>query len=353
MQMYRPGQEDFRYLFAKVDEANMIKVIPLMLYTANRNTEYHLHQIMQKAMRQKPDKWLELVKPVITSASFIKNFLTSAAHTLYQPTFGMVYSMPRIKEILGIKNDVIDLNVKSSMYGRVTDNVHKMIESNDETAIAELTYVTHDIPQETRLDILKILTPEQLNIVSTLIDPSKRAATSKLSFEICKPQDKAGYVPSKDKRKKNDEATYQLFINNGEGKMEHIHFSHKGYFVVYLLYLCDRHVRKNNVTAIDMLCRKSQEVYIKLYHLLYPQNQDAERSYMTLTSKYNVIGKKRQSKLGDCYTKIRFTIGNACDKLGESAIPHCINDADSHLYTLPETIKIHEDVLAAFNKAYG
>lgn len=222
----------------------------------------------------------------------------------------------------------------------------KLRKHNDQKADAELTYISHGIPIENTVKILTYLTPAQLEKVRPLIDPRAAAANSQLQIEICKPQEKVGYVLPTDKKLKND-GTYQLFLNKGAA-FEHIRFSHKSSYIVYLMYLCDRYVKKDEYGPIDMLEKASEETYIKLYNLIYPNDPDAKSSYMTLASDYNECGMKRKARLGDCYSEIRFVIANTCSKLGENSLPHFISDKNDHIYTLPINIHIPAQVLSVY-----
>lgn len=346
MQMHRPGQKDYLYLLVKLEEDKVYNVLPLALYTAEKNTTYHLHMLLHDAMLKYPDKFLELAEPIISSPSFVKDFLTSAAHIQAQPTFGMMYALPRIKEILGISNQDINMHQKSGMYGRLKENLAKVRKYNDQKADAELTYISHGILPENTVKILSYLTPAQLEKVRPLIDPRAAAANSHLQIEICKPGEKNGYVLPTDKKLKND-GTYQLFFNKGTS-FEHIRFSHKSSYIVYLMYLCDRFIRKDDYEPIDMLEKNSEEKYAKLYKLIYPNDPDVKSSYMTLTSDYSESGKKRQARLTDCYSEIRFAVANACSVLDENSLPHFISNKNDHIYTLPQNIHIPEEVLSAY-----
>lgn len=344
--MRRPGQKDYRYLLVKIEAGEVYKTLSSVIYIAERNTEYHLYQLLHDAMLKHPDDFLKLVEPIVSTTSFLKNFLTSAVHSIFQPTYGMVYSLPSIKEILGISNENIDMRQKSSIYGRLKENLTKLRKHNDQKADAELTYISHGIPIENTVKILTYLTPAQLEKVRPLIDPRAAAANSQLQIEICKPQEKVGYVLPTDKKLKND-GIYQLFLNKGT-VFEHIRFSHKSSYIVYLMYLCDRYVKKDEYGPIDMLEKASEETYIKLYNLIYPNDPDAKSSYMTLASDYNECGMKRKARLGDCYSEIRFAIANTCSKLGENSLPHFISDKNDHIYTLPINIHIPAQVLSVY-----
>jgi len=346
MQMRCPGQEGIRYLLVKIEAGDAYKMLPSVFYIAECNTKYHLHSLLHDAMLKYPDEFLELVKPVVSSSSFLKNFLTSAVHTIFQPTYGMVYSLPSIKEILGISNENIDMHQKSDIYGRFKENITKVRKHKDPKADAELTYMGHGIPIKNTVKILTYLTPAQLEKVKPLIDPEAGAACSQIQIEICRPQEKEGYILPTDKKLKND-GTYQLFLNSGKS-FEHIHFTHKSSYIVYIMYLCDRFVKRDNLSPIDMLDKNSEQIYNKLYRIIYPHDSEATSSYLTLTSDYNLVGQRRQARLSSCYSEIRFAIANACYLLNENALPHFISDRDSHIYTLPKNIHISKQVLSAY-----
>lgn len=227
------------------------------------------------------------------------------------------------------------------MLKRITENVKKVRRNGDKEADAELTVLINSIPAEYIIEMLKNLTPSQLSKVTPYLGPELYAENSRLIMEICDPHKMEGYKMPTDKRIKNT-GTYKLFLFK-DGHFKAVDFTKKSSFIVYLIYLIDRYKKEDEIDPIDLLEKKWEKEYFRLFNLIYPGNTDlAKSTYYTLTSEYkdkNSKGKKKK-RLGDCYADIKKCVGTACDELGEIISPHIIADTGDHIATKPHNIRI-------------
>ena len=58
-------------------------------------------------------------------------------------------------------------------------------------------------------------------------------------------------------------------------------------------------------------------------------------------------GNSEQELLRHCLSDIRFAIGNACEKLHESATPYILKDINSHLFILRQNVQIDTRLIAS------
>lgn len=340
-----PGREDCLYLLAQTCPGEMGRVLALMLYTAERITRHCLQVWIHDVMLDDPEPFTSLMEAALADPLFVRNLRINMAAERPCPTFGMAPSEADRGAWIQKKNEV-DIHTRARLLDRMKENIVKVRKYHDKEADAELIRLLRCTPPELLVEAFKRLSPSQLEKTVQTIDPARYAESSQLRIEVCRPSDKEGYVIPANKRLKND-GEYQLFLNKGK-QFEHVRFRHKSSFIVYLLYLCDRYVRKNRVDPIDLLDRVSESRYMKLYALVYPHDPDARKSYYTLTADYKEgSGEKRQKRLSDCYGEIRFAIGNACVKLDERAAPHVIENTGGHIYTLPASIEISSCLLDA------
>lgn len=340
-----PGREDCLYLMAQTCREDMGRVLALMLYTAERITRHYLQVWLHDVMLKDPEPFTSLMENAMANPLFVRNLRINMAAERPCPAFGMAPSEPGQAPRILKKNEV-DIHTKARLLDRMTENIVKVRKYHDKDADAELICLLRSTPPELLVEAFKRLSPSQLEKTVQTINPARYAESSQLRFEVCRPSDKKGYIIPENRRLKNN-GEYQLFLNKGQ-QVEHVRFKHKSSFIVYLLYLCDRYVRKNQVDPIDLLDRVSESRYMKLYALVYPRDPDARKSYYTLTADYKAgSGEKRQKRLSDCYGEIRFAIGNACVKLDERAAPHVIENAGGHIYTLPASIEISSCLLDA------
>lgn len=336
-----PGSDTGKYLLVKLEEKDLLQQVSGIIYSSERYIRQEAQERLHKQLLDNPEEFKKWLEPLFSTTAFIKNFFTSAVHSLLNPTMGMVPQMGAIKGILGFKDDVVDFHQKAEMLKRITENVKKVRRNGDKKADAELTFLINSIPAEYIIEMLKNLTPTQLSKVTPYLDPEVYAENSRLRMEVCDPKKMEGYQMPTDKKVKNTGA-YKLFLFK-DGHFKAVDFTYKSSFIVYLIYLIDRYKKEDEIDPIDMLEKNWENEYYRLFDLIYPEHTDEARSsYHTLTSEYKDDGSKEKKKkrLGDCYADIKKCVGTACDELGEIISPHIIDDAGDHISTKPHNILI-------------
>ena len=335
-----PVSDTGKYLLVKLEEKEIQQQVYGIIYSSERHIRQETQKTLHKLLIDNPEEFKKWLEPLFSTPAFIKNFFTSAVHSLLNPTMGMVPQMSAIKEILGFKDDVVDFHQKAEMLKRITENVKKVRRNGDKKADAELTFLINSIPAEYIIEMLKNLTPSQLTKVTPYLDPEVYAENSRLRMEVCDPKKMEGYQMPTNKKIKNT-GTYKLFLFK-DGHFKAVDFTYKSSFIVYLIYLIDRYKQEDEIDPIDLLEKKWENEYYRLFNLIYPEHTDeAKSTYYTLVSKYKDKDSKEKKKkrLGDCYADIRKCVGTVCDELGEIISPHIIEDAGDHIATKPHNIR--------------
>lgn len=336
-----PVSDTGKYLLVKLEEKEIQQQVYGIIYSSERHIRQETQKTLHKLLIDNPEEFKKWLEPLFSTPAFIKNFFTSAVHSLLNPTMGMVPQMSAIKEILGFKDDVVDFHQKAEMLKRITENVKKVRRNGDKKADAELTFLINSIPAEYIIEMLKNLTPSQLTKVTPYLDPEVYAENSRLRMEVCDPKKMEGYQMPTNKKIKNT-GTYKLFLFK-DGHFKAVDFKNKASFIVYLIYLIDRYKKEDEIDPIDMLDKKWENEHYRLFNLIYPEHTDeAKSTYHTLTSEYKDDGSKEKKKkrLSDCYADIKKCVGSVCDELGEIISPHVIDDAGDHIATKPHNILI-------------
>ena len=336
-----PGSDTGKYLLVKLEEKDIQQQVRDIIYSSERFIRQAAQKTLHQQLLESPEEFKKWLEPLFSTTSFIKNFFASAVTSLLDPIFGMVPVRGAFGGGWGLKNDVLDFHQKAKMLKRITENVKKVRRNGDKEADAELTVLINSIPAEYIIEMLKNLTPSQLSKVTPYLDSEVYAENSRLRMEICDPHKMEGYKMPTDKRIKNT-GTYKLFLFK-DGHFKAVDFTKKSSFIVYLIYLIDRYKKEDEIDPIDLLEKKWEKEYFRLFNLIYPGQTDAAKStYYTLTSEYKDKNSKEKKKkrLGDCYADIRKCVGMACDELGEIISPHIIEDAGDHIATKPHNIRI-------------
>lgn len=336
-----PGSDTGKYLLVKLEEKDIQQQVRDIIYSSERHIRQEAQKTLHKQLLDNPEEFKKWLEPLFSTTAFIKNFFANSICKLFVPTLGMIPQMGAINGRWGLKDDVLDFHQKAKMLKRITENVKKVRRNGDKEADAELTMLINSIPAEYIIEMLKNLTPSQLTKVTPYLDPEVYAENSRLRMEICDPKKMEGYKMPTDKRIKNT-GTYKLFLFK-DGHFKAVDFTNKSSFIVYLIYLIDRYKKEDEIDPIDLLEKKWENEYNRLFNLIYPEHTDAAKStYYTLTSEYkNKDSKeKKKKRLSDCYADIRKCVGTACEELGEIISPHIIEDAGDHIATKPHNIRI-------------
>lgn len=338
--------EDYtQILLVKLAEDNIPQQMSMIFYSVERYYKLQAEEILHQKLLDEPEMFKKWLEPLLSTTTFIKNFITSKVHCIINPTLNLVAQPKALKEILGIKGDILDFHQKQEILNRIVENVNKVRKNGDKKADAELTYLINSIPTEYIIEMLKNLTPSQLKKATSYLDPNVYAEKSRLRFEIRNPKEVKGYSLPTNKNIKNI-GTYQLFIYKGD-YFKAVNFNYKASFIVYLIYMIDKYKKREDIDPIDMLEKKWEEEYLRLFNIIYPNHTDeAKSTYLTLCSEFKEDSKeKKKKRLCDCYADIKVCVGSSCEELGEIFNPHIIENAGDHLSTKPYNIYIPYQLL--------
>lgn len=333
-------ENETQCLLVKLTEKNIPQQMSMIFYSVERYNKLQAEEILHQKLLDEPEEFKKWLEPLLSAKTFIKNFITSKVHSLFNPTLNLVAQPKALKEILGITGDILDFHQKQEILNRIVENVNKVRKTGDKKADAELTYLINSIPTEYIIEMLKNLTPGQLKKATSYLDPNVYAEKSRLRFEIRNPKEVKGYTLPTNKKVKNI-GTYQLFIYKGD-YFKAVNFSYKSSFIVYLIYLMDKYKKREEIDPIDLLEKKWEEEYLRLFNIVYPNHKDeAKSTYMTLCSEFKENSKeKKKKRLCDCYADIKVCVGSSCEELGEIYNPHIIENAGDHLSTKADNINI-------------
>ena len=148
MPLFRPSKPDKQYLLVKTDEEKLFTDLGLILYTAERIGKHSVVELMKEYAIEDTDTFYDDVREAFKSEKFWKNYLTSVVSDMFQPTFGMRASLPKIRDILKI-DGIITHQKKKEMIERMKTNIYKYRKNKeDKEADAELTYVLNSLDIE-------------------------------------------------------------------------------------------------------------------------------------------------------------------------------------------------------------
>ena len=126
-------------LLVKLTEKNIPQQVSMIFYTVERYSKLQAEEILHQKLLDKPEEFKKWLEPLLSVKTFIKNFITSKVHSLFNPTLNLVAQPKALKEILGITGDILDFHQKQEILNRIVENVNKVRKTGDKKADAELT----------------------------------------------------------------------------------------------------------------------------------------------------------------------------------------------------------------------
>lgn len=330
MSLYTPSQEGKQFLLLKTEVKKLYNDLALILYASERISRHSINDLLKDFAIDTPELFCEGVKEVVNFV-FWKNYYVSLASNLYHPTFGMRPSLPKIRETLNI-DGIITHQKKSEMIDRMMDNINKFRRNKDKQAEAELNYVLSSLDIESLKTVLTKMSKKQLETFCKTTNPKVLAETSTMKLEI-------RYVGKIDRVLKAD-GKYRLFLHKGYDQIQ-VHFGRREAFVLYLIYIIDRH-EHDNVDTLKIESFKSQ--FKNLYETVYGMG-DAELRFDRMIRHTDGKGISQQAQIKHCYSDIRMAISDGCEKLRELPAPFILADANDHLYVLKSNISVPQDLI--------
>ena len=324
-----PCRQDKQYLIVHSEEKNLMMHIPLMLYTSERISRHYIVELMKARFKDNDKDVLEIIRDSLDSDEFWKRYATHSAANSVQPSFGMAVSKAALKGKIGIEGRVTHKD-KIGMMNRVEENFTKA--SKDEVADAELSFIFDCIDTDSIKHFAMHLNKNLRRQLATYMNVQKLAENSEARLEVRK----EGRIDSKNRTN----GRYRLYIVNGT-RTAQVEFSHRNSFIVYLLYLMEKH-SSDDVDTLDIGSYRQQ--FADLLKEVYKMYDGDERfDSLVKTAESRAAGK--QARLKECYSDIRISISNACKKVGELASPYIIENADEHLYVLKKNIVMPQELL--------
>ena len=296
MPLNTPSEAYKQYLLLRTEENKLYNDLALLLYTSERISKHCIYELLRQYALDTPEDFCGNAKETIKSEKFWKNYFISMASDMSHPTFGMRASLPKIREALKI-DGIITHQQKSKMMDRMMENIYKYRKNKDQKAEAELNYVLSSLDIES----LKLL----------LIDPTFKA-----------------------------DGKYRLFLHKDYDQIQ-VHFGLRDAFVLYLIYIIDRHER-DTVDTLNIKSYRSQ--FVDLFKAVYGDDGTEER-FDKLVEHYDAQGNPQQAQIKHCYSDIRMSVSDGCEKLRELPSPFILSDAQDHLYVLKNKISVPQDLI--------
>lgn len=327
LQIYTPSQEEKQYLLLKTEEDKLYSDIAMMLYTSERISKHSMNELLKEFAKDTPEDFCDGLKEISKSEKFWKNYFVSLANDVFHPTFGMRASEPKIKEVLKI-DGIITHQKKSEMIDRMMDNITSFRKGKDEKAEAELNYVLSSLDIESLKKFLTRMSKKQLETFCKTANPKVLAEESTMKLEI-------QYEGKIDPVKKAD-GKYRLHLCKNNKDVQ-VHFGRREAFILYLIYMIDKHERD----TVDTLKIESFKTQFKsLYEAVYAKDGTAEVRFDKMVRHTDHEGNPQQAQIKHCYLDIRMAVSDGCEELRELPAPFILADAKDHLYAQKNKMSI-------------
>ncbi len=325
--IYTPSQEEKQYLLLKTEEDKLYSDIAMMLYSSERISKHSMNELLKDFALDAPEQFCEGLKEIAKSEKFWKNYFVSLANDVFHPTFGMRASEPKIKEVLKI-DGIITHQKKSEMIDRMMDNITSFRKGKDEKAEAELNYVLSSLDIESLKKFLTKMSKKQLETFCKTANPKVLAEESTMKLEI-------RYEGKIDPVKKAD-GKYRLHLCKNNKDVQ-VHFGRREAFILYLIYMIDKHERD----TVDTLKIESFKTQFKsLYEAVYAKDGTAEERFDKMVRHTDCEGNPQQAQIKHCYLDIRMAVSDGCELLRELPAPFILADAKDHLYAQKSKILV-------------
>ena len=180
--------------------------------------------------------------------------------------------------------------------------------------------------------ILLKMSKKQLDTFYKTANPLIRAEESTMSLEI-------KYIGKLDPVQKTN-GRYRLFLQKDYDQIQ-VHFARRDTFILYLIYLIDKHER-NDVDTINI--EDYEQQFKDLYGEVYVP-EEAAAMYNAMVKCHDKDGNPQQPQIKHCYADIRSALIDGCEKLRELSSPFTLMDAQDHLKVLKDRITIPQNLI--------
>ena len=332
MPLYTPSKTDKQYLLLRSEEWKLYNDMALMMYTSERITKHSVNELLKELAWDTPETFCDSLKDAVKTETFWKNYFTTLASDMFHPTFGIRPSLPNIRETLNI-DGIITHQKKSAMIDRMMENISKFRKNKDKEAEAELNYVLDSLDIESLKKVLTKMSKKQLETFCKTTNPKILAQESTLNLEI-------RYIGKVDPVSKAD-GRYQLFLHKDYDQVQ-VHFGRKEAFILYLIYLIDKH-EHDNVDSLKI--ENYRNKFSSLYKEVYVQDEGLARFDKLIGRGKDDDGNRMPPQIKHCYSDIRMAVSDGCERLRELPAPFILSDANAHLYVLKNRISIPQNLI--------
>lgn len=328
MPLNTPYLSEKLYLIVKVNKGYLKRILMMMIYESERITRLDMNKVLLNYAQQSPRAFCDFFERNLGSDQFEWIRIPEEVHVpddFYEAL--NVCCCP----LYDFSENNVTYQKKTEIMERLFDNIKKYKKNKDPRAEAELAYVLNSMDVNSFLRFLSTLPKKQVEEFCRTASPQVLAEESKLRLDVKK--------LGKEDLKFRTNGFYRLFLCN-EKEQQQVHFKYKESLIVYLIYLIDK-LEKDSVDSISIKDHKGQ--FLALYNKVY-SDDDANARFDDLFSRYK-DGKPHQAQIKHCYSDIRFSVGNVCEKMHELSTPFVLKNAKDHLSVLKDRITIHNDLL--------
>lgn len=335
MQISTPCADGKTFLVAHTTEEDIYTSVGLMVYEAERIAKDNIVTVLCDFAIENTDEFFNIAKKAYSTTNLIEECVSNAVGRMFNPTLGMVASLPSIKDALNI-DGIITYKKRQKILSHLLENKAKLHNLKDPTLKAELRLFFITVPPSTWEGLFLKSSPALQEKMLNFANPKVHAESSIMDMEI-------KYVGNIDKDRKND-GKYRLFMKRGMESLM-VHFQRKNAFVLYLIYLIDRKQNGDNVDTLDI--KKYKNAFCKIYEMTY--GFSGEKEFDDMVKNYNNNGDVKERSLYVVLHSIREDIGSTCERMRESPEPFLLQDITSHLAVLPKHIIVPKEMMVIAN----
>ncbi len=314
------------FLIVSSNNEDLFRNIGLMISYSEKITTDCLRVLLKQYAIEDADSFCEAIKADSWERILNKSFISRVDE----------FKNYKSQSITPDIDDTVTVKKKMVLYDKLELNLKKYKKTKDPQAEKELSLIIKELDTKTVLWLLSQLTSNQQENFIEKIHPIKNAKSSILKLEI----KKIGTVDDI----RGTDGVFRLCLNK-EGQEILVHFKRRESFIIYLIYLTDKYLHES-VNYINLWNYK--ELFLKLFKSNYDYNGTSSFEKLFKQSRNDKV---YQPQLRLCYSDIRISIGNACEKLNENSSPYIIRSFSDHLTVLKSNIIIHKDILEIVKKA--
>lgn len=340
MGMNEPGSASGKqYLLMQSSDRSIDTDIAAMLKVSEKITSDSVKQLMFHHAMTSIDSFIKCTSHIWESDGFWDNFITRRFESLlngFFPHGTVAEAIPSFRGVGDARIEILTHQKKLELQNKFMDNVLalKKDESNkDARKEVQIFLDSMSINNKEMISYLISMPENYIEQFYNKVTPNMIALQSNMKMEVRW----IGHI----EKKHPTNGKFRLFISKNGEELQ-VEFKRSSSFILYLIYL----INLSESDKVDTLnIRKDYEnVFCDLYQKVYvPIHEEALCNFRTLFGLNK--GHSKQETLRHCLSDIRFSIGNACEKLNEPSRPYILKDANSHLYILKKNLSIDDRLL--------